>query len=78
MYAGIGAVQAPTLDTNDEHPKGSKLVSTVNPSRIFAEHIFKRIILRLLRIQDVILFNPSGRVASRTYIVLSPGDHTDS
>ena len=55
------------------------LVSKVNPSRGLVEHMFKPMFLCLLRTQDVILRNPSGRVTSRTYVYrVSSSGHVKS
>lgn len=63
--------------SSDGYP-GLVLVSILDPFRFAAEHIFEGINLCLFCTQDMFLFNPSGRVASRTYSVLSASNHIDS
>jgi predicted Zn-ribbon and HTH transcriptional regulator len=62
----------------DQQPKGLVFIPEVNPSRCLVEHMFKPMFLRFVRTQDVVLWNPSGRGTSWTYIVLSTDDHLDS
>ena len=64
--------------TTDQQPKVLGFVLKVNPSRYLAEHMFEPLFVRLVQSQDLILWNPGGRVTSWTYIALGTGDHMGS